>query len=281
MNKNWLLRISPNKHNCLRTTGTIRIWMFSRRLTQPERARPRFPPTPWWRHQTQSERKLSLMTEIRARCKKLGPVRLSKHSLITLRAISGIKCANSSERSGEFPPRQGGKWHDRQPWKTAPEQRQPADYPSRRDGLSRSNESKSNERQITTLPLSFSSSVISAQLLCLAHHNRDVSPPQKWRISILIASFAFLLFSVINALQLPTCVYRPLSATASRCYARNHRVVICSLRAATFPPAPLFSSEGNYISFCERFISRLSHYLKSICHSNEPVSPSPPPPQGV
>lgn len=57
-----------------------------------------------------------------------------------------------------------------------PKQREPADYPLRRDGLSRSNESKSNERQITTLQLSFSSSVISAQSLCLAHHNGDVSP---------------------------------------------------------------------------------------------------------
>lgn len=153
-------------------------------------------------------------------------------------------------RSREFPPWRGGKWHGRQPWETAPEQREPADYPSWRDGLSGSNESKSNERQITTLPLPFSSSVISAQLLWLARRKPRHVYVWKWRNSFLIA-LIFFSFFLINAVQLPTRVYHPSSATALRCYVRNQRVVICSLGAAScFVFFPFFSSKGNYISFC-------------------------------
>lgn len=43
-----------------------------------------------------SKRKLSLMTKFECDA-KLRPVRLSPHSLITLRAISGIKCANAAD----------------------------------------------------------------------------------------------------------------------------------------------------------------------------------------
>lgn len=155
-------------------TGTITSWMFSCRLTQPERGHA---DADAQMETSNVEQKKIEFNDQNFECDaKLRPVRLSPHSLITLRAISGIKCANAADGLESSLLGGGGKWHGRQPWETAPEQREPADYPSWRDGLSGSNESKSNERQITTLPLSFSSSVISARLLCLARRNWDASP---------------------------------------------------------------------------------------------------------